>query len=125
MTGGDSGDSGDWGGGDFGGDYGDLGGGGCGDSGGGTGTAPEIIVTSHQPPVTPLCQSGWTAQFYSDGVAVLSYMGGAPQKWNFTMDFGPNTMTATATVPPSISATDTGMTYHFAGLHQSDGTPRD
>jgi len=85
---------------------------------------PEIVVVGHQPPVTPLGNSGWSAQFYSDGVAVLRYMGGAPQEWNFTMDFGPNTQTATATVPPSISATNTGMTYHFTGLHTPDGTVR-
>lgn len=123
---------GDWGG-DWGGDYGGGdggGGGGGGDSGGdpsaGQGeTVPDIVVTGHQPPVTQLGDSGWTAQFYSDGVAVVRYMGGAPQEWNFTMDFGPNTMTATATIPPSVSATNTGMTYHFTGVHESTGEPRD
>ena len=86
----------DWEDGNFG-DYGDYGGG---DPGGTGETAPEIVGAGRQPPVTPLGNSGWTAQFYSDGVAVLRYMGGAPQDCSFTMESGRrSTTSATAAVP--------------------------
>lgn len=82
---------------------------------------PEIVVMAKVPREISLGSSGWTAQFYSDGIAVLRFMGGAPQARPYTMDFGPNTQTATATVPPSVSATNTGMTYHFGDVIPYEG----
>ena len=59
-----------------------------------------IVVVGHQPNMVSLGATGWSAQFYGDGIARMNYVGSSRGDWYYTMDHGPNTTSATATIPP-------------------------